>query len=150
MINLIDKLGILYKLKRRRLLEKVKTLNQDYGKNWFFVVTEWKDKEKYAQYGETFVRKEVPAILKKRYFFKVSNCFKNKLNHQGAEDENKLKSHISEVQTATRINRKDFETLNQETGGHHETRPNKCTGKQANKNNLRPEQTNRRKPDNKK
>jgi len=54
-----------------RVEEKVKLLNKRFGENWFFVITNWTLKEKYQNLKETFVRKEVPAILKKRYF--VSN-----------------------------------------------------------------------------
>ena len=63
MINHIDKLGILYKLKRRRLLEKVKTLNQDYGKNWFFVVTDKKWAPKYNKLGETHDKRYIASTI---------------------------------------------------------------------------------------
>ena len=145
--------------KKVDITNKVHLLKQRYGTDWFFVVTRWQNKEKYSQYGETFLRKEVPAILKKRYFFQSSNSDQNKLKPHSLGDKNKLKQNFFEVQTAREVYRTDskhFEPLedkhetSKQTGGHHETRQNKCTGKQANKNNLRPEQTNRRKPDNKK
>ena len=56
-----------------RVEKKVKFLNKKYGEDWFFVVINWKDKEKYAKLGKTYVRKEVTAILKKNYFSQGSN-----------------------------------------------------------------------------
>ena len=56
-----------------RIEKKVKFLNKKYGKNWFFVVTDWKNKRIYKKYGRTYVRKEVPKVLKNQYFYLGSN-----------------------------------------------------------------------------
>ena len=60
--------GNKYDKDKKYLQEKVKQLNKKYGQDWFFVVTDWKYKENYQELGTTYVRREVPAILKKRYF----------------------------------------------------------------------------------
>ena len=51
-----------------RVEEKVEILKRKYGKDWFFVITDWNIRRKYEKLGRTYVRKEVPAILKKEYF----------------------------------------------------------------------------------
>ena len=48
--------------------KKIKAIKKEFGKNWFIVVTNWKFKRDYEKFGETFVKKEIPAVLKKRYF----------------------------------------------------------------------------------
>ncbi|MBS3165829.1 ATP-binding protein [Candidatus Woesearchaeota archaeon] len=56
-----------------KIENKVQLLKKRFGESWFFVVTDWREKEKYAQFGQVYVRKEVPAILKKQYLLPVSN-----------------------------------------------------------------------------
>lgn len=52
---------------RKQLDTKLTMLRKNFGDHWFFVVTDWTFKEKYVQLGKTYVRKEVPAILKKHF-----------------------------------------------------------------------------------
>lgn len=59
--------GLKLRHENPRVEEKVKELKTKFGEHWFFVVTDWQDKEQYLKYGRAFVRKEVPAILKKNY-----------------------------------------------------------------------------------
>ncbi|MBS3137286.1 ATP-binding protein [Candidatus Woesearchaeota archaeon] len=89
-----------------RIELKVQLLTKRYGNDWFFVVTDWKDKEKYKQYGEAFVRKEVPAIIKKFTLSQVSNS-------AVLEPINNEKAHF-EVQNVPVIDGKNFETLKQD------------------------------------
>src|SRR3989344_1501523 len=56
-----------------KIENKVQLLKKRFGESWFFVVTDWREKEKYAKFGQVYVRKEVPAILKKQYLLLVSN-----------------------------------------------------------------------------
>ncbi|MBU0470573.1 MAG: ATP-binding protein [Nanoarchaeota archaeon] len=86
-----------------RIENKVKLLNKNYGKDWFFVVTDWNVKEKYQKYGETFVRKEIPAILKKRYFSLGSNS--------AVRDSDSAKFERFEVQNLPVLRANNFETL---------------------------------------
>ena len=51
--------GTLYKRDKKKLLEKVKTLNEEYGKNWFFVVTDRNFAPKYSELGETFEKRNI-------------------------------------------------------------------------------------------
>jgi len=51
--------GSVYKKDKKKLLEKVKTLNREYGKNWFFVVTDRNLVKKYSELGETFEKRNV-------------------------------------------------------------------------------------------
>ncbi len=97
--------GVKLRAKNPRIEEKVKQLTELYGSNWFFVVTDWTVKEKYQKYGETVGRKEVPAILKKRYFLSGSNF--EVINSQTS------KKRSFEVQTAPAINDEIVETLKQ-------------------------------------
>ncbi|MFQ5620862.1 MAG: hypothetical protein ACE5FT_03390 [Candidatus Nanoarchaeia archaeon] len=55
--------GDKYKNARKKLLAKVEKLNKEY-KNWFFVVTDWRFKEKYQKFAPTYVRKEIPSLVK--------------------------------------------------------------------------------------
>ncbi len=98
-----------------RVKEKVKLLNKRYGEDWFFVVTDWKQKEKYSKLGETYVRKEVPAILKKHYFSIVSNS-----KDRSPET---LKNKGFGVQKSCLLRPNNFETL--ELGGKQNGRKQK-------------------------
>lgn len=51
-----------------RIENKVRNLNQKYPSHWFFVVTNWKHKRIYQKYGPTYVRKEIPKLLKEQLF----------------------------------------------------------------------------------
>jgi len=117
--------GHTYHNDRKALLRKIELLNKRFGKEWIFVVTDWTFKEKYAPLGKTYVRKEIPAILKKRYFSSVSetkhflNTFKNERflpvsnsKERGAET---TKYEETEVQTAPLLSRNLVEPLKQET-----------------------------------
>ncbi|MBU0460267.1 MAG: hypothetical protein KJ771_05660, partial [Nanoarchaeota archaeon] len=88
-----------------RIENKVKLLDKNYGKDWFFVVTDWNVKEKYQKYGETFVRKEIPAILKKRYFSLGSNF--------AVRDPETTEFERFEVQNLPVLRPNNFETLKQ-------------------------------------
>ena len=88
-----------------RIEQKVQLLTKRYRTDWFFVVTDWKDKEKYKQYGEAFVRKEVPAIIKKLTLSQVSNS-------RLLEPINNDKAHF-EVQNVPVISGGEVEALKQ-------------------------------------
>jgi len=90
--------------------EKVKLLKKRFGTNWFFVVTDWKEKENYAKYGITLVRKEVPAVLKKQYFSRGSNF-------ADTASEN-AENARSEVQKPFLLNASSVEALNIKTEVH--------------------------------
>jgi len=51
-----------------RIENKVRNLNKKYSSRWFFVVTNWEHKRIYKKYGPTYVRKEVPPLLKSKLF----------------------------------------------------------------------------------
>lgn len=57
---------------KRKFLEKVKNLNKDYGKNWFFVVTKRNLVSKYEKFGKTvdkrYVKTKLQRVLKKSDF----------------------------------------------------------------------------------
>ena len=59
--------GSLYKKDKKKLFEKVKSLNKKYGKNWFFVVTDRNLASKYAELGSTsekrYVTKKILEII---------------------------------------------------------------------------------------
>ena len=57
--------GTVYKTFKKQLLEKVEKLNQDYQKNWFFVVTNEKIAPKYNKLGRTFTRKSLGRQFEK-------------------------------------------------------------------------------------
>ena len=59
--------GNAFERDKKSLLEKVKLLKKKYA-DWFFVVVDWRDKEKYTTLGKTYSRREISAILKKEYF----------------------------------------------------------------------------------
>jgi hypothetical protein len=44
---------------RKQFLEKVEWLNENFGDNWFFVVTNRDLVKKYKKYAKTFTRKNV-------------------------------------------------------------------------------------------
>lgn len=48
---------------RKKLIEKVKNLNRDYGENWFFVVTNRNFYSKYKKYGDTFTKLSVASKI---------------------------------------------------------------------------------------
>ncbi len=84
-----------------RVAEKVKLLNKRFAE-WFFVVTDWTLKPKYQNLRETFVRKEVPAVLKKRYF-----CLGSNFAGTGSETSKEARS---EVQNPCLLSDKSIET----------------------------------------
>ncbi len=96
--------------------EKVKLLKKRFGLNWFFVVTDWKEKENYAKYGTTLVRKEVPAVLKKQYFSRGSN-----FEDIGSETSENARS---EVQKPFLLNASSVEALNIKTEAHNNGKQN--------------------------
>jgi len=55
--------GVLYYRDKNKLIEKVKVLNQNYGKNWFFVVTDKNIVSKYYQFGETYEKRNVATKI---------------------------------------------------------------------------------------
>lgn len=127
--------GLKLRKNNPRIEEKVILLNKKFNDDWFFVVVDWKDKEKYLKYGNTYVRKEVPAILKKQYFSQGSNS-------TGREAENLENKHF-EVQTLPGIRAENFEPLNQE-GSATSIAPPKTT-KEAKENGTRTKRNKRAK-----
>lgn len=57
---------------RKQFLEKVKWLNENFGDNWFFVVTNRDLVKKYKKYAKTFTRKNVIKAIE-RYVKKSIN-----------------------------------------------------------------------------
>jgi sRNA-binding protein len=41
---------------KKKFGEKVKSLKKNYGKKWFFVVTDWNLQKKYSKFGETYTK----------------------------------------------------------------------------------------------
>jgi len=98
--------GKKYDHDKQQLQTKINLLNKNFGNNWFFVVTDWTYKEKYQKLGKTYVRKEVPAILKKHYFFPGSNS--NDIQSIGARN-----GHFK-VQNTPLLRAQKSEPLNQD------------------------------------
>jgi len=48
--------GKVLKKTKKKFIEKVRILKKDYGKNWFFVVTDWNLQKKYSKFGETYTK----------------------------------------------------------------------------------------------
>ncbi len=58
---------------RRQFLEKVQSLYENFGYNWFFVVTNRNLVKKYKKYGRTFTRKNVIKGIARYVNFKPRN-----------------------------------------------------------------------------
>ena len=56
--------GSIYK-DRKKMQEKVNSLKKEYGKNWFFVVTDWNIKKAYERCGKTYVKRNVISKINK-------------------------------------------------------------------------------------
>ena len=50
-----------------KLREKVKGLNEKFGKSWFFVVTRFDIKAKYEEFGKTLTRTMVPEMIRREF-----------------------------------------------------------------------------------
>nr|MBA4405300.1 hypothetical protein [Nanoarchaeum sp.] len=92
--------GLKLREENPRIEDKVKHLNKEYKDDWFFVVIDWRDKIKYEKYGKTYLRSEVPAILKKNYFARGS--------HSEEIDVETTKNPIIEVQNVPVIRDKEL------------------------------------------
>jgi hypothetical protein len=57
---------------RKQFLEKVEWLNENFGDNWFFVVTNRDLVKKYKKFGKTFTRKNIIKAIE-RYVKKSIN-----------------------------------------------------------------------------
>jgi hypothetical protein len=57
--------GKVYTKDKKKLQAKVDTLNKDYGKNWFFALTNRKFYTNYANFGQTFTKKSLLTQLNK-------------------------------------------------------------------------------------
>lgn len=55
--------GMMYEKASKRLLKKIKQLNREFGKNWFFVVTNKEYYWKYSKLGKTTTRKGIIEML---------------------------------------------------------------------------------------
>ena len=51
--------GVKYKNDKKKLLRKIANLNRLYKDDWYFVVTDWSDKEKYQKLGKAHARREM-------------------------------------------------------------------------------------------
>lgn len=58
---------------RKQFLEKVGSLNENFGYNWFFVVTNRNLVKKYRKYGKTYTRKNVIKGIARYVNFKPRN-----------------------------------------------------------------------------
>lgn len=92
---------------RKKIEKKVEHLKKTYGKDWFFVVTDWQFKEKYQKYGKVFARREVPAVLKNCYFSKGSDLREPKPESADNQD--------SEVQNVPLISPNSVKPLEKNT-----------------------------------
>src|SRR3989338_6024936 len=92
--------------KDSRIVEKVQMLKMKYGTNWFFVVTDWQEKERYSKLGITCVRKEVPPKIHEL-------CKVSTIEVIGS---NTLENHGFEVQEQGRISHESGELLKQKEG----------------------------------
>jgi hypothetical protein len=61
--------GKVLKTNKRKFLAKVKALKKDYGKNWFFVVTDKNLYRNYKKFGPTFTKRSIST--------KIWGIFKN-------------------------------------------------------------------------
>jgi conjugal transfer ATP-binding protein TraC len=57
--------GKVLKKNKKQLLEKVKALNKEYGKNWFFVMTDRNLCSKYSKFGKTYDKRGIAKQLLK-------------------------------------------------------------------------------------
>jgi len=57
--------GVSYDKRKDILEEKAKTLNRQFGKHWFFVVTNAEYCYKYQEYGEVYTRKNIEQKIRK-------------------------------------------------------------------------------------
>ena len=53
---------------KKQFYEKVARLRSDWGRNWFFVITNRNRLKTYSRYGKTFTRRNVIKKIKKLYF----------------------------------------------------------------------------------
>lgn len=51
--------GIILKKNKNQLLEKIENLKENYGRRWFFVITDRNLLKSYKRYGKTFTRRNV-------------------------------------------------------------------------------------------
>ncbi|MFZ5954851.1 MAG: hypothetical protein ACOYT4_00330 [Nanoarchaeota archaeon] len=51
--------GIVLKKNKNQFLEKVEALKEDYGRRWFFVITDRNLLKSYKRYGKTFTKRNV-------------------------------------------------------------------------------------------
>lgn len=61
--------GKVFKKDKKKFYKKVKSLNQNYGKNWFFIVTDWNLAPIYSKFGKT--------LTKRNFIKKFENHIKN-------------------------------------------------------------------------
>ncbi|MDO8564211.1 MAG: ATP-binding protein [Nanoarchaeota archaeon] len=57
--------GKVYAKDKKKFHEKVKTLNKEYGDNWFFVLTNRNVYTSYSQFGKTYTKKSILTQLNK-------------------------------------------------------------------------------------
>jgi hypothetical protein len=66
--------GLKLRKTNTRIEEKVRMLNEQYGTDWFFVVIKAReDREKYAKFGTSYSRRDVPEIIKQHFTEPQSN-----------------------------------------------------------------------------
>jgi len=51
--------GIILKKNKNQLLEKIANLKENYGRRWFFVITDRNLLKSYKKYGKTFTRRNI-------------------------------------------------------------------------------------------
>ncbi len=57
--------GVTLKKNQRQLVDKVRTLREDFGRRWFFVVTNRNLVRSYKRYGKTYTKRNVIAKINK-------------------------------------------------------------------------------------
>ncbi len=57
--------GIILKKNKNQLLDKVESLKENYGRRWFFVITDRNLLKSYKRYGKTFTKRNIVGKIDK-------------------------------------------------------------------------------------
>jgi hypothetical protein len=57
--------GIILKKNKNQLLEKIENLKENYGRRWFFVITDRNLLKSYKRYGKTFTKRNIVGRIDK-------------------------------------------------------------------------------------
>ncbi|MEK6889500.1 MAG: hypothetical protein AABW80_05345 [Nanoarchaeota archaeon] len=90
MIAMEIETGKLLRNNKKEFLEKVERLNDNYGKDWFFIVTNRNLLKKYRKYGKTYTRKSVLKRLNYYINNKPKESISMNYENKPIKRENKL------------------------------------------------------------